>query len=271
VAAAIVFVAVNVDVVLRQPALHTALLLSGSLAWLVGNLLSALGAQAAAATPWWFAFLILTIAAERLEMTRLTRRRRGAAATLLVILAALLAAAGLGLHAPAPGGVLFGLALAALALWLAAFDIARRTVRTAGLSRYMAICLLAGYAWLARAGVAWVAMALGAPTRDIALHALGLGFVFSMMLGHAPVILPALARIKVRFGRPFYLPFALLHGSLAVRLLAGSFDSDWLRIGAVGNALAIVAFVATMAGAALAWRDRHAAHPPRHHVCAARH
>jgi hypothetical protein len=29
--------------------------------------------------------------------------------------------------------------------------------------------------------------------RDAALHGLGLGFLFSMMLGHAPVILPAVA------------------------------------------------------------------------------
>ena len=45
----------------------------------------------------------------------------------------------------------WGLALAALlglAIWLMAFDIARRTIAASGLSRYMAACLLAGYAWL---------------------------------------------------------------------------------------------------------------------------
>lgn len=109
-----------------------------------------------------------------------------------------------------------GAALLALALWLACFDIARRTLRAPGLRRYMAVCLLARYAWLAVGGAAWAAMAQGAPARDAAFHALGLGFAMSMVMAHAPVILPALARVKVEFGGAFYLPLGLLHASLAL-------------------------------------------------------
>jgi hypothetical protein len=43
-------------------------------------------------------------------------------------------------------------------------------MRAAGLSRYMAVCLLLGYAWLAIAGLAWMATAAGLPLRDTALH-----------------------------------------------------------------------------------------------------
>ena len=125
---------------------------------------------------------------------------------------------------PVWGGWLYGLSLAGLAAWLVCFDIARRTVATHGLSRYMAVCLLLGYAWLAVSGLAWIATSLGYAVRDVALHALGLGFIFSMMLGHAPVILPALARVKLLFGWFFYLPLAVLHISLAVRLFFGPFD-----------------------------------------------
>lgn len=257
VGASVVFLAANLHVVARQPAAHSVLLLLGAGSWLVGNLAGLAGHPVSAVMPWWFAFLVLTIAAERLEMTRLMRRRPGAAGALVAMVAALwIGATGSLLGVPG-GALLFGASLAALAAWLVTFDIARRTVRTSGLSRYMAVCLLAGYGWLAIAGMAWAAMALGWPTRDIALHALGLGFVFSMMLGHAPVILPALLRVKVLFGWPFYIAFALLHGSLAARLVAGYFDVTWLGRGAAGNALAILAFVATMAGAALAWRLRH--------------
>ena len=257
VAAAVGFIAVNVVVVERQRAAHTALLLTGSVAWLVGNLMLALGSQAAVVYPWWFSFLVLTIAAERLEMTRLMRRRRGAAGTLYACLGTLLFGSAAFAVSPVWGGLVFGLALVGLATWLIAFDIARRTVAATGLSRYMAVCLLLGYGWLAIAGAAWVGTAFGLPWRDAALHALGLGFIFSMMLGHAPVILPALARIKVAFGWFFYAPLAVLHLSLAFRLFAPSVLRAALSTGALGNALAIALFALTMAGAALAWRMRH--------------
>ncbi len=254
VAAAVAFIAVNVVVVERQRAPHTILLLTGAAAWLVGNLLQVLGTHSAAVIPWWFAFLILTIAAERLEMTRLMRRRRGAAETLYVCLGALLLSSATFALSPVWGGIAYGASLLGLAGWMIVFDIARRTITAHGLTRYMAICLLLGYGWLAVTGAGWVATSFGLPLRDVALHALGLGFIFSMMLAHAPVILPAVTRVKLHFGRFFYVPLAVLHVSLVVRLGFGQVDVDMLRLGAEGNALAIGLFIMTMAGSALAWR-----------------
>jgi hypothetical protein len=247
--ASLVFVAVNVVVVRLQRAPHTALLLASALAWLAGNALHAWGAAAEAVLPWWFAFLVMTIAAERLEMTRLMRRRPSAQTALVAVLALLLAGAAVCAADARAGGVLFGVSLVLLAAWLALFDIARRTVRAQGLSRYMALCLLGGYAWLAVGGVAWTAHALGVPCRDAALHALGLGFVVSMVMGHAPVILPAVTGVKVAFGAGFYLPLALLHASLLVRVIP-----PWRAAGAALNAAAILAFAATMVAAAVRWR-----------------
>lgn len=254
VAAALAFVGVNGVVVRRQRAAHTLLLLAGAVAWAAGCLAHALGVLAGAVVPLWFCFLVFTIAAERLEMTRLMRRHAAAGPALFAVLAAAAAGALASGVAPGWGGLLYGAALAGLALWLAVFDIARRTVRAAGLSRYMAVCLLAGYAWLAVAGLAWAGTAVGLPLRDAALHGLALGFVFSMVLGHAPVILPAVARVKLAFGWVFYLPLALLHASLAVRLFGGLIGPRFTALGAAGNALAIVAFALTVAGAAIAWR-----------------
>lgn len=253
-AGSVAFVAVNTEVLRRQAAGHTALLLAGALAWSVGNALFAAGAALAPVIAWWFAFLVLTIAAERLELTRLMPRGPATRALLYATLMALVAGAALTSVDSTSGGLLYGAALLALALWLLRHDIARRTLHTTGLSRYMAVCLLAGYAWLAVAGVAWAAHALGLPLRDLALHALAIGFVFSMILGHAPVILPAVARVRLRYGPWFYGPLALLHASLALRLLMAFAEPQALRWGAVGNALAIVAFAATVAGSALAWR-----------------
>ncbi|MCW7537895.1 hypothetical protein OOT46_08540 [Aquabacterium sp. A7-Y] len=256
--ASLLFVAVNVAVVRRQWAAHTLLLLLGALAWLAGALWQWLRPGDPGTLAWGFAFLVLTIAAERLEMTRLMRRRAGARPLLFSVLAALLGGAALGIARPGAGGVLYGVSLVALAAWLMAFDIARRTVRTGGLPRYMAVCLLAGYAWLAVGGLAWAATALGHPgARDTALHAVGLGFVFSMVMGHAPVILPAVARVKLAFGRAFYLPLAALHGSLLLRLAGGAHDPAWRTLGAALNAGSMLLFFFLLAGAALAWRLRH--------------
>jgi len=251
------FVIVNVLLLRRQPAAHTALLVASAVAWLTGNVLLAVGANSSTVLPWWFAFLVVTIAAERLEMTRLMRRRPGAQLTLHLVLAALAWGAAVSALAPRIGGVLFGAALCGLAAWLLTFDIARRTVKADGLSRYMAICLLSGYVWLAIGGVAWGATALGLPARDSALHALGLGFIVSMIMGHAPVILPAVARVKLLYGNFFYLPLAMLHLSLALRLGLGATNFHLRAQGALFNALAIALFAATAGAAALAWRHRH--------------
>ena len=263
VAASLAFVAVNLVLVVRQRAAHTGLLLVGAVAWLVGNLLFAMDRSVGPALPWWFAFPVLTIAAERLEMTRLLRRHPWAPASLIAVLFALLSGAALSTVAPAKGGVLFGLSLSALAVWLGLFDIARRTVFARGLSRYMALCLLAGYVWLGVAGLAWCAMALAWPARDMAFHALGLGFIVSMVMGHAPVILPAVVRIKLRFGPWFYIPLAWLHASLLLRLVGGIFDRQLLIFGAALNAIALAVFATTLAGSMIAWRSTPLVRPPK--------
>jgi len=252
VAAGVAFVLVNLVVVRRQPAAHTRLLLVGALAWLAGSVAHLRGAGEAPLA-WWFAFLVTTIAAERLEMTRLTRRGPAVERLLWVVVATMLSGAALS-GVPVLGGALFGGALVLLAGWLFAFDVARRTIRAPGLARYMAVCLLAGYTWLALAGAAWVGVAAGWPLRDVALHALGLGFVVSMMMAHAPVILPAVARVKLLFGAVFYVPLAVLHASLVVRLGLGLTDAVVRGIGASLDALALVLFALTVAGSALAWR-----------------
>lgn len=262
VVAAAIFVVVNLVIVHRQRAAHTVLLLAAALAWLAGGLVFLLRPGDVASLPWWFAFLVMTIAAERLEMTRLMRTRPGTRFSLFLVLTAMVGGASVSLFAPVAGGVLYGASLFLLALWLGVFDIARRTIHADGLTRYMAVCLLGGYAWLAVAGLAWAGAALGLPLRDAALHALGLGFIVSMMMGHAPVILPAIARVKLQFGWPFYLPLAALYLSLLVRLGPGLVDLGLRASGALFNAVAMGLFAATVAGAALVWRLKYGAAAP---------
>lgn len=238
VVAASAFVVVNAVIVARQFAAHTAVLLLAALAWALGNASFGIGYGGPATIAWWFAFLVLTIAGERLEMTRLMPARRGRLASFAAVVAVLLGGATWSCPSPAVGGLIFGAGLVMLAAWLVVFDIARRTVHARGLSRYMAIALLAGYGWLGLGGLAWMATAAGLPWRDAALHAIGLGFVVSMVMAHAPVILPAVLKVRLRHSAWFHVPLALLHGSLVLRLAI-----DAARpLGAALNVAAMVAF-----------------------------
>jgi hypothetical protein len=138
----------------------------------------------------------------------------------------------------------------ALAVWLFATDIARRTVRKPGLTRYAAICLLGGYFWLAIAGI--LALAFGAapagPRYDALLHAIFLGFVFSMIFGHAPIIFPAILGKPVDFHPALYAQLALLHISLALRVGGDLALSAPLRMwGALLNGVALLLFLGSIA------------------------
>lgn len=56
------------------------------------------------------------------------------------------------------------------------------------------------------------------PIYDVLLHSIFLGFVFSMIFGHAPIIFPAVLGIPIRYSDRFYSHLVLLHVTLAVRV-----------------------------------------------------
>ncbi|MBL8325374.1 MAG: hypothetical protein JNJ89_10505 [Rubrivivax sp.] len=261
--------AASLHVLARQRTAFNLVITLGAAGWSVGTGLWATGTPVPDLVGWWLAFLVLTIAGERLELSRFMPPSAAARRLFGAIVAALLAAlVTLAATRAAAAGQAFGLALAALAAWLLANDIARRTVRQRGLTRYIAACLLTGYGWLAAGGLVIGGAGLGAggPAYDAALHALLLGFVFAMVFGHAPIIFPAVLRVRLPYHAAFYTPLALLHASVALRLAGdallalgreGGAASGLVRWGALLSALALLAFVATMAQAA--WRGRRAA------------
>jgi hypothetical protein len=263
-AAGIGLLAASLAVLRRQREGFTLTLAVAAAAWCIGTLAWARGGSVHDALGGWLSFLVLTIAGERLELSRYLPRPRWAGPAFGAIAAALLAAT---LAWPRPWAVqVFGAALLALAAWLAAFDIARLNVRQAGLIRFIAVCLLSGYVWLATAGaILTVAGAEpGSAARDAVLHALLLGFVFSMVFGHAPIIFPAVLRLTVPYRPRFFVPLALLHASLALRLAGDA--AGWphaVRWGALLSALALLAFVANTAIAAFGSRRRPLAAPTR--------
>jgi hypothetical protein len=219
---------------------------------------------------------VLTITGERLELSRITgtsRRGRlwfaGAAA---LFAAGLVASLAVGPDAAAPGepvpaGIrVTGAGLIALAAWLARYDVARRTIRGRGVTRYMAIALLVGYAWLAISGALWAGTA---PTADGAaydagLHAIFLGFVMSMIFAHAPVIVPSVLGRPLPYRRFLYIPLVLLHASLVLRLAGGDWagNTDAWQWGGSLNETAILLFM-VMAAVLVIGSRRTGREPPR--------
>ena len=208
--------------------------------------------------PWLTGFLVLTIAGERVELARVGQlgadpsrqdRHDAQALTLGLLLVIVVTAATLW---PDVGLPAFGVTLVVIAVVFAARDIARHTVRSTGLPRFSAACLLAGYVWLAVAGLLWLRPELSGLRYDAVLHATFLGFVMSMVLAHAPVILPAVLRRPLPYTPSFWAVAVLLHGSLLVRVLGDLAGSESVRaVAGTLNVLALLALVATAAASSV--------------------
>ena len=249
--AALGFVLLNAVLARSYFDLATITLLLASLLYLAGCLVWLLGKPVSQAVPWWISFLILTIAAERLELTRIIKRKDWILYLFVLASAAIVAGLMISLGWYNLGFRLAGLGFLLLASWLLFFDIARRTIRRPGLTSYIAACLLLGFVWLGVGGLLWLIYGGGysaGPIYDAMLHTLLIGFVFSMIFGHAPVILPGVTGRPMGYFAIFYLPLALLHLSLILRLVGDFLLLPWIRRwGGIGNGIAIVLFLVVSA------------------------
>ncbi len=251
-------------IVRRQPALFTATMALGALLWFVGNLIWLAGLPVFRVVLWWAGFLILTIVGERLELSRLLRLSRASERLFVLAIASLVIGMSIDFYEGivVPGaGTTFGIRIAGvgmigLAGWLLRYDIARRTVRLEGLTRFIALCLLFGYFWLGIGGLmrlfAPAAFASG-PYYDAMLHTIFLGFVMSMIFGHAPIILPAVLGRAMSFQSAFYVQLALLHLSLALRIVGDlSAELTLRQWGGMLNVIAVLVFLFATARALFA-------------------
>jgi hypothetical protein len=251
VVASAIAVAVFVTVVRREPTMFSSTMLAGGVMWLAGNALWAGGFAIYRVVFWWIGFVVLTIAGERLELNRLLKPRRHVRFMFVVSAAGLVVGIAAIARWPDAGVRLTGAALIAMGLWLGSFDIARRTIRQTGVTRFIAVCLLSGYLWLVFGGV--VAVTTGVfepgPTYDAILHAIFLGFAMVMVFGHAPIVFPAVVGRPMRFSQMFYAHVVILHASLAARMIGDLVPAlgTWRGWGGLLNAVAVFAFVGNSA------------------------
>jgi hypothetical protein len=232
----------------QYPAEHFVVMGVSAIAWLVGNILWLVGLPLFSVVPWWAGFLVLMIGGERLELSRIrqpppTVRAKFylGVATFVTGLCGTLIDFHNGLRVAAVG-------LLAIALWLLRYDLAWHSARQKGLPRYMALGLIAGYFWLALGAILWLGLtqsfSAGAKY-DAMLHVIFLGFVFSMIFAHAPIILPTITGLPLPFRNAFYLHAGLLHASLLLRVAGdlGAWQS-LQRWGGLLNTLAVILFLA---------------------------
>lgn len=247
VVAAAVLLSASVWIALRQPALFTAVLAVGAAMLLLGCLLWLMGMEVRGLVGWWLGFLVCTIGAERLELSRIMQPGTVSTWTFCGLVALMLIGAALGFDDEF-GGKLLGAGFVGTALWLARHDVAARTIRMTGQPRFMAFAMFAGYGWVAVSGLALLLLT-GVPfAYDLTLHALLVGFVLSMVFGHALIILPAVAGVVLRYRPALYVPLALLHVSVLLRVVGNLLELAEVRIASGPlTVVALLTFAATMA------------------------
>jgi hypothetical protein len=245
--AAALFVAFFISLYRRQPSAHFVVMTLSAACLCVGSLIWMTESPLSEVVPWWAGFLVLMIAGERLEITRIRRPPLRVRVQFGVSVATVLFGLILSAFAFESGVRIAGVGLIALALWLLRYDLVWHSSQQPGLPRFMARCLIAGYVWLAAGGASWILLAgsfVAGPLYDTMLHSIFLGFVFSMIFAHGPTILPVITGLNMAFLESFYLHAILLHLSLALRIFGDLADiTGAQKWGGALNALAILLFV----------------------------
>ena len=226
----------------RYKELYYYVFFAGAFCLMAGNIMLFKTSMYPAAIVWWMEFLLFTIVAERLELTRFLPLNNLKKGLLIAALIAVFLSALLPFHES--GNIAFAIALTATAIWLLKYDMAFKSVKARGQHRYSGLLLITGYAWLIITGVlfvTWNELQFG---YDAVLHSFFIGFVFSMIFSHAPIILPAVLGKGVKIYRPvLYWWFALLQLSLLVRIAADVFEIIGVRRAAgFINGVTIIAF-----------------------------
>lgn len=221
--------------------------LLGAVVAAIGTLLLVAGVPIRVLVPWLAVFLILTICGERLELARLALTPKDDT-ILLTASCAVVVALGAALLWPYAGYPLLGAGLFAMTVWLGSRDVARKLIKAPGHRRFMAACMLAGYVWLGVASAIWlVGPAFEGVRYDAVIHAIFLGFTMSMIMAHASTILPAVVRRPLPYRAFMWVPAALMHASLVLRIWIGDLlEHTWaVQSGGFLNVIALLLFFAT--------------------------
>jgi hypothetical protein len=232
---------------LKEHSLVYSMMVAGALCWFIGNVTFGAGGFYPAAVPWWMGFVLLVICSERLDLMKflpVTPKQKllFAAMSSAFVIGSLLTFHGVGKYFAA-------VSLAGLALWLMRHDVVGINLKKQDLKKYVGVALLAGYCALLLSGVFVVLISDKPLGYDILVHTFFIGFVFSMIFAHGPIILPGVLGISVRPYHPvFYLWLILLHTSWTIRVVADiNLDMQTRKYSGLISAVAIIGYFLSIA------------------------
>ncbi|HEY0656496.1 MAG TPA: hypothetical protein VGD65_25360 [Chryseosolibacter sp.] len=231
----------------KQRSLVYLLMLAGSVCWLVGNILILTKSFYPLAFPWWASFALFVISAERMELMQFLPVATLHKSSFVSLLGMFLIGCFFSFHGA--GNLFCGFALIGISLWLMRFDITAVNLKKSGLPQFVAVALLAAYAALLFTGVFFISLPNQWLSYDAIVHSFFLGFVFSMIFAHGPIILPNVLGIRVTHFSPLaYGWLAILHLSWMVRIF-GDITVHLVarKVSGAMSAVAIIGYFITLA------------------------
>jgi hypothetical protein len=222
------------------------LMMTGAMCWLTGNILLLTKLFYPLAFPWWTAFALFIIAAERLELMKFLPVTKANKNMLVILLLTFIVGTLFSFHGT--GNLICGLSLVGASLWLMRNDVIALNMKKSGLPVFVAFSLFAGYTALLLTGVFFFSLSDQWLTYDAVVHAFFLGFVFSMIFAHGPIILPGILGIAITpFSKILYLWLVLLQTSWLVRVFADVFLAvETRKLSGALSAISILGYFVTM-------------------------
>ena len=241
------FIVMCIYFINKYKELYYYVFLTGAFCLLAGNIVLYKTQMYPVAVVWWMEFLLFSIVAERLELTRFLPTNKTKVLLLVASLVAVFISGFIPFHQY--GGLVFAISLVTTAIWLLKYDMAFKSIKAKGQHKYSGLLLIVGYCWIIITSVLltmWEDILFG---YDALIHSFFIGFVFSMIFSHAPIILPAVSGLSVKIYRPvLYLWFILLQFSLIARMLGNVCEISFLRkIGGIVNGIVMILFFVTIA------------------------
>jgi len=143
-----------------------------------------------------------------------------------------------------------GVSLVLTAIWLLRHDIISVSIKKSGVTRFSAYGLFGGCVALLFTGMFLISLPHVAFAYDATVHIFFIGFAFSMIFAHGPIILPGVLGLSIKpYHCFFYIPLLSLWVSLIIRVLADlaiidyqfRLLSGWLTTGSILSYFVILA------------------------------
>lgn len=231
----------------RERSMIYFLMFAGAACWLTGNMLLIIHNFYPISLPWWMAFVLLIITAERLELMKFLPVSRTQKSVFIGMLIIFLIGCTISFHGI--GSYLAAFALFGASIWLMRHDVVALNLKKEDLPRYVGVALLSGYFALLLSGLFLLLLTNQPLGYDILVHSFFIGFVFSMIFAHGPIILPGVLGISVKPYHPiFYVWLALLHGSWITRTISDiTLDMQLRKYSGLISAVAIIGYFLSLA------------------------